>query len=252
MLTPLLTGWIAASVPKTGSKKAENEDATAGDPRRGRFALADGATEGWQSGGWARHLVGAFVHTPPVPTNFPAWLSATRRGWSPPAADNTAAWYAAVKQEQGSFATLVGLEFRAMKGAVGLAWKAVAVGDSCLLVFRRGGFALTFPLTSPDEFGSRPPLVPSSPELACPEPQWLAGYTEPGDLFVLASDAVARYLMALAPPVTEEPLVLAVLEAVASGKSAPVVESLLSLRDVLNDDASILAVLVPATPESHR
>jgi hypothetical protein len=44
----------------------------------------------------------------------------------------------------------------------------------------------------------------------------------------------------------------AVNKALASGKSAPLVESLLSLRDDLNDDASLLAVLVTAPPESQR
>lgn len=60
------------SVPKRGSTVAECEDAFACDLARGRFALADGATEGYPSGPWAKMLVDAFVRleggtTLPVP-----------------------------------------------------------------------------------------------------------------------------------------------------------------------------------------
>lgn len=79
MPNPHLKGWIAATVPKAGSRAEENEDAPAGDAKRVRFALADGATEGWQSGGWARHLVKAYVERPPGPADFDQWLAIVRQ-----------------------------------------------------------------------------------------------------------------------------------------------------------------------------
>src|SRR5436305_1650294 len=102
-----LQGWFAASVPKPGSRAEENEDATAADAKRVRFAIADGATEGWQSRAWANHLASAFIRHPPGPADFPKWLEKIRRNWKPQASGNEA-WYASVKQEQGSFATLLG------------------------------------------------------------------------------------------------------------------------------------------------
>jgi hypothetical protein len=245
MPDPAPLTWISASVPKPGHKAAENEDATAAHPGRMRFAVADGATEGWQSGGWAKHLATAYARRPPTPADFPDWLAAARGAWVPPAGGG-AAWYAEVKQEQGSFSTLLGVEFRESATRKGLAWKAVAVGDSCLLVLRNDRVEVAFPLSRPDEFGTRPALVPSPAGARCPDPDWLAGRADPGDLVVLATDAVARYLLAREPPVGRDPVVAAVRAAVASGTSDPVVESLLGLSDVLNDDASVVAVVVPA------
>lgn len=244
--------WASASVPKTGNTAAENEDATAADPSRLRFAVADGATEGWQSGGWASHLATAYVRRPPSPADFPRWLGFVRRKWSPPAESGAAPWYAEVKRDQGAFATLVGIEFRRAAKESRLAWKAVAVGDSCLLVLRDGKFEATFPLSSPAEFGNRPPLIPSAADRPCPKPEWLAGHAQPGDLFLLATDAVARYLLGLSPPAPDAPLLAAVREALAGKSPDRLTESLLGLRDALNDDASVLAVRATDLPETPR
>jgi hypothetical protein len=238
-----LQGWFAASVPKAGSRAAENEDATAADLKRVRFAVADGATEGWQSRPWAQHLAGAFVRRPPGPADFPKWLAKVRRDWKPKTPKNEA-WYASVKQEQGSFATLLGLEFRRSTDSSGLVWKAVAVGDSCLFILRGDRFEVAFPVSSAAAFGTSPPLVPSSQERECPEPEWLAGWAEPGDLFLLATDAVARLLLDYQMPPRGIPLVAAALQAVTSGSGKPVVQLLGELQTELKDDASMLAVRV--------
>jgi serine/threonine protein phosphatase PrpC len=249
MTTPRLQGWIAASVAKPGSRTAENEDATAADPKRVRFAVADGATEGWQSGGWAAHLASAYIRRPPSPADFDDWLAVARREWTPPATRG-AVWYTEVKTEQGSFATLLGLEFRQAQSPPGLAWKAVAVGDSCLLILRKGRFEVTFPISSVTEFGNTPPLVPSSPERKCPAPEWLAGRAEPGDLFLLVTDAVARSILASDTKPGEDPITRAVQSAVTSGKPQPVTKVLHELQGTLNDDATVVAVRVSDPPES--
>lgn len=244
--------WVSASVPKAGNTAAENEDAAAASPGRLRFAVADGATEGWQSGGWATHLATAYARRPPTPADFPDWLAAARAAWTPPAAGG-ASWYAEVKQEQGSFATLLGVEFRPAAKPPGYVWKAVAVGDSCLLVLRGDRFETAFPVSSAAAFDTRPPLVPSSPAVPCPGPEWLAGRVEPGDLVLLATDAVARYLLGLAAPFAGNPVIDAARAEVGSARPARLLESLRALGDDLHDDSSLLAVLVPAAPpESPR
>jgi hypothetical protein len=246
-LQPL--AWVSASVPKAGHQSSENEDAIAADAERMRFALADGATEGWQSGGWARHLAAACVARTPSPADFTDWLAAARKEWKPPPADTKPAWYTEVKQEEGSFATLLGLEFRRTSDRRGLAWKAVAVGDSCLFVVRGDRFETSFPLSAVAEFGQRPALVPSAPR-PCPKPEWLAGRVELGDLFLLATDAVARHLLGEEQSSNGFGLVGNIREAVDSGQTQPLVESLTALNGVLNDDASVVAVTVRAILES--
>jgi len=252
MPNPHLQGWFAASVPKAGSRAAENEDATVADAKRVRFAIADGATEGWQSGGWARHLAKAYVDQPPGPPDFTNWLDAARTAWAPPT-PKAERWYTEEKAEQGSFATLLGLEFRLATDPPGLVWKAVAVGDSCLFVIRNEKLEVAFPLTDAAAFGNEPPLVPSATDRECPEPDWLAGWSEPGDLFLMATDAVARFILkAGEAAIGSHPIVKIALQSVASGTAAPTVELLESLKAKLNDDASIVAVRVAEDRRSTR
>ena len=60
--------WISATLPKAGNRPEENEDAFAASSAAAlRFAIADGATEGWESGRWAAHLANAYVDKPPSP-----------------------------------------------------------------------------------------------------------------------------------------------------------------------------------------
>jgi hypothetical protein len=238
MPDPLLS-WSVASVPKPGCRPDENEDASAGDAAAMRFAVADGASEGWQSGRWAARLAAAFVRRPPTPADFPRWLGAVRKSWRPSAPTGPVPWYAEQKREQGAFAALVGVEFRVSKRTPGLAWKAVAIGDSCLIVLRGGRVEVSFPVSAADGFGNSPPLVPSAWAVRCPRPQWLAGRAEPGDVFLLATDtAAAAVLRAAAAPAGLPP----------SSEPAVVLESLSASQSLLNDDLT-LAMIRP--PESR-
>ena len=236
--------WASATLPKANALAGENEDAVAAAPPRGRFAVADGASEGWQSGAWARHLAAAYVARPPAPQDFPRWLAAVRDAWRPPE-QGPAAWYADVKREQGSFATLLGVQFAPGKAGGGLTWKAVAVGDSCLFVVRGGAVAASFPVEGAEAFGNRPPLVPSAAGRACPEPEWLAGRAEPGDLFVLATDAAAAGLFARGGP-DLWPALRAAAEGGPAARPGRLLELAREFQGLQNDDVSLVVVAVPA------
>ncbi|HEX4606735.1 MAG TPA: hypothetical protein VH092_00885 [Urbifossiella sp.] len=236
--------WIAASVPKRGNRADENEDATAASADGLRFAVADGATEGWESGRWAARLAAAFVAGPPGPADFAGWLAAAR-DWAPPAADPEP-WYVTVKQEQGSFATLAGLELRRPREAPGWAWRAVTVGDSCLFQIRDDQVELAVPLGSAGEFGNRPALVPSSTGLPCPPPGWFTGRARPGDLFLLATDAAAARLLGPAGPAAG---LAAARAALAAGDGGPLADWCRGVQDATNDDVSVLAVRLHSAPE---
>jgi hypothetical protein len=243
---PPLPEWISATTPKLGNSAGENEDAVAAAPEALRFAVSDGASEGWESGPWAGRLAAAFVGGPPSPHEFPAWLAEARRGWAQKPAAGPEAWYASVKQEQGSFATLLGLELRHSRSTSGWAWRAVAVGDSCLLHVRGGALQAAFPLATPKAFGNRPPLLPSSPDAKCPEPEWFAGRAEPEDLFLLATDAAAARL--LDPPALAAALP-AVREALVAGEPGPLYRWFREVQAVANDDVSLVAIRLPDAQE---
>jgi hypothetical protein len=245
MPAPRAPEWICATVPKRGSRAEENEDATVAARDALRFAVADGATEGWESGPWAAHLAAAYIAGPPEPMNFADWL-ATAREWAPRSAEGkkeAQPWYVSEKQEEGSFATLLGLEVRRSQRSNGWAWRAVAIGDSCLFHIRGGKLALAFPLESATEFGTRPALISSAKSRTCPEPEWCAGRAEAGDLLLLATDAASARLFA---PAARDAALRAVGDALAARDSEPLTEWCRSVQDVVNDDVTILAIRLPA------
>ena len=80
----------------------------------------------------------------------------------------------------------------------GFRWRAVAVGDCCLFVVRDGSLEVSFPLDESTLFNITPSLICSNPEnngdlweQVCQ----LDGEFRQGDLILLASDAVASWLL---------------------------------------------------------
>ncbi len=183
--------------PKQGNTLDEYEDAFAGAPDKGLFAIADGATESSFAGSWARRLVKAFIHPCSEKAfTWATWLPPLQEQWAAEMGTRVLPWYAETKLAQGAFATFLGL---AIEGALtGGKWHAVAVGDSCLFQVRNGCLLKSFPCTRSDEIGSMPWLVgsrspPEEVELkkgARAEGDWLAG-----DSLWLMTDALAQWFL---------------------------------------------------------
>jgi hypothetical protein len=178
--------WRTFLVPKRGHTAAECEDALAGDPAVGRFAVADGASESYAAGEWARALVRAFVDNG-ADTD---WLIGPRVAWHDQVGTQAVAWYAEDKFASGGHATFVGLTIDDNR------WTAVAAGDAALLVVRGGILVSSFPMDDSSAFNGSPTLVRSWGE----EPAWEFGLgdLEPGDAVLLATDALAQALLATA------------------------------------------------------
>jgi hypothetical protein len=246
---PPTVRWVSASISKRGNRSEENEDAIVAFPAKMRFAISDGATEGWESRKWAVCLAKAFAQQPPTPADFPAWLATTQSKWHPSREAGPVSWFAEMKQEEGSFATLVGIEFRFNEKQARWAWKAVAVGDSCLFQVRGGCLQQVFPISTPDGFGSNPQLVPSLPALTCPEPEWLAGQGQPLDLFLLATDAVAAHLVTLKTPEDWSPVLAAVEKGLPARDRDPILEWFPMVQAIKNDDVSMVAIQILGTSE---
>jgi hypothetical protein len=179
--------WRSFLVPKVGHAPDECEDAAAGDPDLGRFAVADGASESYAAGDWARLLVDAFVATGPAGD----WLKAPREAWQAEAAASAVSWYAEDKFARGGHATFLGVSVQPADD--GLGWEAVAVGDTCLLHLRDGSCVASFPLTRSTEFNGAPMLVNSRGGV----PAWRSarGALRPGEALLLATDALAQHLL---------------------------------------------------------
>ncbi len=209
-LRPLRRFWL----PKAGNSSDEYEDAfrayyprqfDGADGRTARKAVSDGATESAFAREWANALTAAFV-TRPLDLNaltersLREWLAPAQMEWQGRVPWNRIPWHGEAKARAGAFATLLGVTFRAQsQNPARLCWQAVAVGDSCLFLVRDGRLHTSFPLEDPDQFDNHPSLVCSNP--AGTTGLWerverTSGECVTGDLFLLASDALARWFLA--------------------------------------------------------
>lgn len=183
---------------KRGANPNECEDAFGINIGNRMFAVADGATEAFDSRTWARLLAKAWVRIHPAAfeeTDFGPLVRdlgiRLRRKWS----KKTLPWYAEEKARQGSFAAFVGLQ---ILNENTMSWRAVALGDCCLI--HRQGTALceSFPISSPAEFGNNPRLLPSDATSQANAMKLLRlaeGKTAVGNDFLLLSDAVGCWFL---------------------------------------------------------
>jgi len=234
--------WRAWSLPKKGHRPDEYEDAAAGDARRGRFAVADGASESSFAALWAWLLACEFVRAPLGGKRpWSAWLPPLREHWAQELVGRELPWYAEEKLQLGAFATLLGL-------VVGKArWRAVAVGDSCLFHLRTGRLLRAFPVSRSEDFGNTPGLVGSR----TPPPQEVEqhqtraqGKWQPNDRFLLMTDALAQWFLRQSEEGHKPWEAVGGLldEAADDADFASWVEGLREREALRNDDVTLVAV----------
>lgn len=202
-------------LPKEGNAAEEYEDAFSYSVAKRRFAIADGATESSFAERWAQGLVRQFMTEPPLEAaaqsgGLQRWLAPLQRQWREGIDWEHLPWFAEEKARLGAFATFLGMEFASGENfgtqflfrkprKQNLRWRAMAIGDSCLFQVRADVLLKTFPLERSDQFNSRPVLLCSDP--ASNQPVWAKvclaeGNYEEGDLFLLATDALAKWFLA--------------------------------------------------------
>ncbi|MEU8600084.1 hypothetical protein [Streptomyces parvulus] len=217
-------------VPKAGNTLKECEDAGLswfGDARaddEGRTvlplyaAVSDGASESLLAGAWAERLVADAVESMSLGRDwwdevdtfvidlmersaprweaYLEWYRAERDARGRPIT-----WYEQPGLEKGAFATVLGAEVRATvpgNGRADWSWHAFALGDSCLFHVRDGVVRRAFPLEDVEGFGITPQLLGSrnhDTALVAERLQLAHGTLAPGDEVLLASDALAAWLL---------------------------------------------------------
>lgn len=198
-----LRSW-QLQLPKGGEKAEDCEDASATDPERGRFAVADGAAGSSFSALWARLLVEEFVRgRKPQPAPWGDWLPAVQQRWSEAVAgragNQAAPWYVEDRLQQGAFAAFLGLvldEVNTWRGGRRWRWRAVAIGDCCLFQVRDGRLIQAGPLVRSKDFGNTPWLVGSRSLLdktLTKKTTQQKGDWQPHDRFWLMTDALALW-----------------------------------------------------------
>jgi hypothetical protein len=236
--------YQALWLPKRGHAADEYEDACAGDPVAGRFALADGASESSFAGRWAELLVRDFVEAPAGPDGaWAARLPPLQGRWVAEVGGRSLSWYAEAKFELGAFATFLGL---VLEGNGPGQWRALAVGDSCLFQVRAGRLQVAFPVTHFADFGNTPSLVGARTPAAdvATKQEIRSGDWQPGDHLWLMTDALAHWFLGQAEADRRpwEALEAVLAAPVPAAAFAGWVEHLWDARELRNDDITLMAV----------
>ena len=232
---------------KMGNKPEEWEDAYATDPAGGVMVVADGASSGIYCRSWADQLTKRFVTDRPDTRDslaFGKWVHGLRGEWRTSINYSTLNWAKQRKVDDvGAAATFLSLEVGPEDEAGNRPWRATAVGDASLFWVRAGQLWSSFPVVAWDQFGSAPLLIRSNPgfkTLAL----IAAGVCQPGDRFLLATDAVASRLLKSmtvgSGPDWEQ------FETIEEDAWRKDLDILRQAHDMVNDDCTLIAFQVAA------
>ncbi len=188
--------WTFA-VPRVGAERTEDAVAVQGDGWPVSAAVADGATESIFAGAWAETLAqGLAAADATTEDAFAAAVPDWQAAWQSDVAERASGgpWYVDAKAEEGAYAAVLGLSLRP-DGR----WRAVSVGDCGLFHLRNDTVQRVWPVEDPDSFSNRPTLLPSRADRSGPTPETTNGGWQPEDIFLLATDAVAAWLLRTDP-----------------------------------------------------
>lgn len=234
MIGAALLDARAVWIPKSGNAEHEWEDAAGISTRNGRVAVADGASSAFDAGRWARHVVTAWLAGPPEPGGFDAWHRATAATFAPAHVDDTGDWFDMEAAARPSYCTLLGVRRNATAGPRPT-WSVIAVGDTNLFHLRDRQLVASWPIDDHTDFDSSPALLSSDPgDLATPQHRTIEA--QPGDMFVLATDAIAEW--ALGHPDQEAALHL--LAEIDQDGLRRLVGDLRSCDAIVNDDVTVV------------
>lgn len=185
-------------LPKLGLEASECEDVIAVDTQSCRFAVADGATEAFDARNWAERLARRWVGREATLSleEFRNWVASEGRELQDSWSGLNLSWYSEEKARTGSFAAFVGVELDLKNETP--SWKAIALGDACVLHCRNGSLLKGLPLSRSEDFNTAPILVASNSGLHESSMRLVvtdSASCESGDLLLLLSDAAAAWYL---------------------------------------------------------
>lgn len=183
-------------------KKAESlddcQDAIKVNEDTSRYAVADGATRSFFPKWWAELLVEHFCR------KSDSFLSEEK--WKEQLVPIQEEWYKRVEERvksrnlfyltnslnarEPAVSTFVGLEVDKTKQE----WRAIVIGDSCLFHKKGNGFK-SYLIEKSEDFTSHTEALASFPEKNHYDPTFISGEFQAGDLFILATDALAKWII---------------------------------------------------------
>ncbi len=187
---------------KNGETAADCQDAREQNEAIGRYAVADGATLSFFPKKWAELLVKHFCY-PGEPSlsleekNWKEWIEPIQQEWLQWVSETvretkTYILVDRLSRLESALSTFIGLEFDVNEGE----WRAIILGDSCL--FHQSGTEFKSHLLEKlEDFQYRPKSFASFPKdnPIGGDPDVIGDKAIPGDLFILATDALAKWII---------------------------------------------------------
>lgn len=195
------------TLPKMNDAPSDCQDALSVNSETGRYAVADGVTRSFFPAEWSRLLVEQFCHDTSK-HNLDLFKTKNWQEWLPPIQDKWSALiHEKVSKKTGmdsihlknsiiardpAASTFVGLQVDTY--STNPSWRAMIIGDSCLFYFKNNGELNSYLVKNSSDFNYHPQYFSSIPSSRKDEPSFLNGNLEVGDVFVLTTDALAKWL----------------------------------------------------------
>jgi len=194
------------TMPKIGEQETDIQDFCSRSTDGSLAAIADGASTSLWPREWANILVEKFCchnqgSIASIHERWEDWLHPLQEEWRQHSLkmkkDPTIPWNVQGSREKdhGS-ATFVGLKLQPPNQAGEKIWEALAVGDSCLFQIKANSYEpVAFPLDKSEQFTTVTNCFHSLPEYKSYQPAYKHGLYEEGDIFFLATDALAEWIL---------------------------------------------------------
>jgi hypothetical protein len=190
----------AFQTPKNGSTSQECQDAVAWNEQTRNFAIADGVSDSAFQSLWADLLVNSFVAQAGSTPEFSkawltTWLQNEQSQWNSQVNWDTVPWHGRLKAEQtGAQATFLGIRLLPESHS----WVGIAIGDCNLFHFSKDGtFKESIPNKRAADFSNATQAFSSisQDQEHVQKTKRIQGTYEPGETLVLATDAMARWML---------------------------------------------------------
>ncbi len=183
---------------KKSETLSECQDARSENVELGCFAISDGATRSFFPKVWAELLVRHFCESPIFSleeANWQQWLIPIQKEWYELVSErvkikNKFYLTNSLNTREPAVSTFIGLQVDITEQQ----WQALIIGDSCMF-HKNGSTFKSYLIEKSEDFSNHPEIFASFPERNNFNPTFLSGGIQSGDLFVLATDALAKWIL---------------------------------------------------------
>ncbi|MCY3550838.1 MAG: protein phosphatase 2C domain-containing protein [Candidatus Poribacteria bacterium] len=188
---------------KKGGTLTDCQDAIELNEDISRYAVADGATRSFYPKIWAELLVKGFCEETTLSLEsleekegWKEWINPLRQKWLKQVTLRVQKTKRFIHIDrlsklESAASTFIGLEIDKTEAE----WKAMIIGDSCLFHIGESGLKESYLIKKSEDFTNRPGIFTSFEKDNSDEPIFVAGQTNHGDIFILATDALSKWII---------------------------------------------------------